>query len=152
MSAPLSSTQFKQLPMFLTPHEVADMHGSDFDAAIKHTKAHMEESYAGSVMDAKWAAKQYDGSIDPVGYSDALRDSLHSGEFDHGGPTGYIEHLKASGPIHTPVSASISVTRQVGGKAYTTPDTITDGHHRAVAAMETGRLLPVRWNDPRGPR
>ncbi len=127
------STQFRQLPMFLTPHEVAGLHGGDYDVPIRDTKAAMQRD---------WDEADEHDRLDP--------DYYHTGVSAHGGPAAYIEHLKASGPIHTPVSVSVSVTRHVNGKDYTTPDSLVDGHHRAVAAVESNQLLPAHFYDGTG--
>ena len=124
MSSPLSSTQFgapgTQLPMFLTPEETAGLHANDFPGhSVSENRAMMDKEDANG-MD--YRHKAFRGS---AGYLDAVKNLVEE-----------------EGGIHTPVQAILPNPNEVYGRERAS---LSDGHHRAVVAMETKRLLPVDW-------
>ena len=106
--------------MFLTPEETASMHANDFPGhSVSENREMMDKE------DAKGM------------------DYRHK---HHGGAAGYLDAVKSlveeEGGIHTPVVGILPNPGEVYGRPRAS---LSDGHHRAVIAMETKRLLPVNW-------
>ena len=114
----LSSQQFSQLPMFMTPHEIGSLESGDFGGPVSESRKHIE------------AVKN--------------KGDWHTSETAFGGPKPYLEHLKASISESEGVMAPVKVRHN----PYM-PARLTDGHHRAVVAMETNRLVPVEHHEVR---
>lgn len=122
MSNNLSSAQFgpgQQLPLLLTPEETAALNSSDFPGhKVANSRFMMREG------DKKAAGY----TTDPGAWEDYRHTSA-------GSSSKYLDSLKdkidASGGIDEPVGVMGS--------------NLIDGHHRAVVAMESKRLLPVNF-------
>lgn len=68
----------------------------------------------------------------------------HTSETAFGGPKPYLNHLKSSISESEGVMAPVKVRHN----PYM-PPRLVDGHHRAVVAMETNRLVPVEHHEIR---
>lgn len=126
MSAPLSSTQFgpgTQLPLYLTPDEVSNLDSNDFHGSkVSENRANMakDDTHA-----SDWRHKSVGGSAN---YLDALKDSVETNE-----------------GISEPVHVGLARPRDPWSGYGPYNERLLDGHHRAVVAMETNRLLPVNF-------
>jgi hypothetical protein len=105
--------------MFMTPQEVGSLESGDWPG----------ESVAGSRD--RMEAKRH-----PVDW--------HTSEHAFGGPAKYLAHLTDS--INQ--SEGIVSPIRVRHNPYM-PPRLQDGHHRAVVAMETNRLVPVEHHEIR---
>ena len=146
MSNNLSSAQFghgDQLPMFLTPQETRNLATNDFPGdRVRHARKNMQNN---------WDQAQYDvdmGHIDHVSQGD-----VHTSEVRAGGVREYLRSLKGqvrqAGGVERPVSVGLSRPPYItpygtvhGGRSEAT---LMDGHHRAIVASESKRLLPVEF-------
>jgi hypothetical protein len=98
------------------------MRGNDYKAPISETREKMGERYRSSPEYA------------------------HPSERKYGGPEAYVEHLKkvlADTGFADPVDVLLQRSKIFGGTGEQTH--IFDGHHRALAAMESNQFLPVSF-------
>ena len=117
MSASGSREQFKQLPMFLTPHELGDMHAGDFGGtAVRDVRPLMD--------------KENDPHLHP---SIQHRGRASAKEY----LAGMRQAVDKQGGISNPVEAWIDH----GGENW-----LVDGTHRAQVALDRGGLVPVQWH------
>ena len=115
--------------MFLKPAEVAEMYSNDFlGDKVKHAPAYMADDAARDREDGEPYRENLASGKRYSDHEDYLRDLQHTVD-EHGG-------------FHTPVTASVDTPWHAGHSG----PTIYNGHHRAVVAMRTGRLLPVDWS------
>lgn len=103
----------EQLPMFMTPHEIGGMLAADYDGHMHEVPKRMRGIYAHQA--ARDAGRGY---------------SPEPSKLDH-----ISEQVKQAGGVETPV--------RVKHIQQTNVASLYDGHHRAVAAMEQDKLIPV---------
>lgn len=110
----------QQLAMFLTPHEVANLRAGDFGDTPVSDGSSMRRRMAIRHMREE-GGSPYRGDLPGVGpYVDRIKESVAK-----------------SGGINEP----IHIWHGPQGP------TLLDGHHRAVVAMETDRLVPAVHHD-----
>lgn len=132
MNPNISESQFgpgKQLPMFMTPHEVASLRTNDFpEQRVQSNRQNMNRSWG-----------MMGTGVDDYRHINA------------GGATKYIANLErdvnSEGGIKTPARVHLGDHPRTprSQRVDRTDATLTDGNHRAVVAMETNRLVPVHY-------
>ena len=114
-------------PQFIDHKQLSEMYSGDFDEPMVHTLANLRHDYEDFRADSS-----DDPHPDPGNYG------VHAKDFEHGGPDNYIAHLKADiakNGIKEPLEVR-------GGNV------VTEGHHRAVAAMQLGlSRIPLKHRD-----
>jgi hypothetical protein len=125
MSQSGSSAQFQQLAMFMTPKELGNLRAGD--------NRSKKVSQSRSIMDDLIAQGEYKDS--PSGYRDGSRSPDH-----------YLDALAVDVEKKGGVAEPLHVWHPTNGD----PSTLVDGHHRAVVAMNSNRLVPVIHHDNRG--
>lgn len=112
-----ASVQFKQLPMFVTGHELGSMASGDFGGEpVRNVRPHMD--------------KENDPTAHPsIQHRGRASAAEYIGEMKQA-----VEH---QGGIAQPVDAWID---------HEGKDWLVDGTHRAQVAMDRGGLVPVNWH------
>lgn len=122
MSHAALGSQFHQLQMFATPHEVSQMKSGDYSYQP------MSEVY----------------KHDMVHGMETRRDDT---ERPHSSLPSYIDALNKSADKHGGFEVPIRVHHFTNGVTGEPDAVVMNGHHRALAAKTSNRLLPVIHSD-----
>ena len=118
----MSASDHLNPAQFMPMAEFKNLYSADYDEPMAKTMGNMERNY-----------RDFRGQ--DLATAQAAAPNVSRDDMRHGGPRGYVNHLKADitkNGIQEPLTVR-------GGNV------LKDGHHRGVAAMELGlSQVPVR--------